>query len=141
MEAAVCIALILAPLLFFVFSFGKFFWHYTVVQKALHDATLYMAKAPLGEVRSGAATQLASSIIESEMADLDSQTIVTSWSQCGYKVNNSSFFMIFGSCNNPNTPFAVQTNAFMTIPNPFYFGNSGNDIQFTLTTTMRHAGN
>jgi Flp pilus assembly protein TadG len=140
-EAAVCIALILVPLLFFVYSFGKFFWHYTVVQKALHDATLYMAKAPLGEVRSGAATQLASSIIESETADLDSQTKITSWSQCGFKVNNSSFFMIFGNCNTQNAPFAVQTNAFMTVPDPFYFGNSGNEINLTLTATMRHAGN
>lgn len=142
-EAAVCIALILVPLLFFIFSFGRFFWHYTVVQKALHDATLYMAKAPLNEVRSGAATRLASFIVETETADLDSGTRLAPWSQCGFRVNNASYYMVFGSCENQNTvPFAVQTNAFMTVPDPFYFGRTGgSELQFTLTATMRHAGN
>lgn len=142
-EAAVCIALILVPLLFFVFSFGRFFWHYTVVQKAVHDATLYMAKAPLSEVRSGSATAIVNHIIERETADLDSGTKVSPWSQCGFKVNNNSFYLGFGSCDNKNAaPFAVQTNAFMTVPNPFYFGkNNGSEIQFLLITTMRHAGN
>lgn len=142
-EAAVCIALILVPLLLFVFSFGRFFWHYTVVQKALHDATLYMAKAPLSEVRSGEAAKMASFIIERETADLDSGTRVSPWSQCGFRVNSSSFYMGFGNCDNQNAvPFAVQTNAFMTVPDPFYFGNNtSGEIQFLLITTMRHAGN
>lgn len=140
-EAAVCIALILVPLLFFIFSFGRFFWHYTVVQKAVHDATLYMAKAPLNEVRSGAVTGMAGYIMEREIADLDSGTRVVPWSQCGFRVNASSFYMVFGSCNQGGVPFAVQTNAFMTIPDPFYFGkNGGGEIQLTLTATMRHAG-
>ena len=140
-EAAVCIALILAPLLLFIFSFGRFFWHYTVVQKAVHDATLYMAKAPLGEVRSGAASAMAGHIIERETADLDSGTRVAPWSQCGFRVNTSSFYMGYGSCDNQNAvPFAVQTNAFMTVPNPFYLGGDGDEIQFLLITTMRHAG-
>lgn len=141
-EAAVCIAFILVPLLFFIFSFGRFFWHYTVVQKALHDATLYMAKAPIGEVRSGEATSMARFIIDREMADLDSGTTVTPWPQCGFRVNTSSFYMVYGGCDQTVVPFAVQTNAFMTVANPFYFGQAaGNELQFTLTATMRHAGN
>lgn len=140
--AAICIAVILVPLLFFIFSFGRFFWHYTVVQKAVHDATLYMAKAPLSEVRSGEATRMANFIIERETAELDSATRVAPWSQCGYRVNANSFYMGFGGCDNPNAvPFAVQTNAFMTVSDPFYFGsNQSGEIQFLLITTMRHAG-
>lgn len=141
-EAAVCIAVILVPLLFFIFSFGRFFWHYTVVQKAVHDATLYMAKAPLSEVRSGEATRMANYVIGRETTDLDSTTRVAPWLQCGYRVNTSSFHMVYGSCDNPNlVPFAVQTNTSMTVSDPFYFGsNESGEIQFVLTTTMRHAG-
>jgi hypothetical protein len=142
-EAAICIAFVLAPLILFIFFFGRFFWHYTVVQKAVHDATLYMAKAPLEEVRSGAAAQLAISIIQRETADLDSGTRLEPWSQCGYRVNSSSFFMGYGSCDRASAvPFAVQTNAFMTVPNPFYFkGGGDSEIRFFFVTTMRHAGN
>lgn len=140
-EAAVCIAFILVPLLFFIFFFGKFFWHYTVAQKAIHNATLYMATAPLDEVRSGAAAKLANFIIESETADLDSKTKLAPVLQCGYRVNSSSFYMGFRSCDQGGAPFAVQTNAFMTVPDPFYFGKTGSgEIQLFLITTMRHAG-
>jgi hypothetical protein len=142
-EAAICIAFVLAPLILFIFFFGRFFWHYTVAQKAVHDATLYMAKAPLEEVRSGAASQFAKFIIDKETADLDSGTRLNPWSQCGYRVNSSSFYMVYGSCDRATTvPFAVQTYAFMTVPNPFYFkGGGDSEIQFILVTTMRHAGN
>ena len=141
-EAAVCIALILVPLIFFMFSFGKFFWHYTVVQKALHDATLYMAKAPLSEVRSGAAGDMANFIIERETADLDSGTKLMPVMQCGFRTNTNTAYMGFRDCNTPNlVPFAVQTNAVMTIPDPFYFGtNQGDDITYFHISTMRHAG-
>lgn len=140
-EAAVCIAFILVPLLFFVFFFGKFFWHYTVAQKALHDAALYMAKAPLDEIRSGAAAELSNFIIQRETADLDSGTRLEPVSQCGYRVNTISFSMGFRMCEREPVPFAVQTIAFMTVPNPFYFGDSGGaEIRFVLITTMRHAG-
>lgn len=144
-EAAVCIAFILTPLLFFIFSFGRFFWHYTVVQKALHDATLYMAKAPLGEVRNGAAEQLAVNfIMDRETADLDSGTTLTRWTQCGFRQNSTSVSSLgFGPCNTQNLAiFAVRTNAVMTVPNPFYFGsNQSGGISFFLISTMRHAGN
>ena len=140
-EAAVCIAFILVPLLFLIFFFGKFFWHYTIAQKAIHDATLYMAIAPLDEVRSGAAATLANFIIASETADLDSGTNLAPVSQCGYRVNTGSFYLGFRSCDQGGVPFAVQTNAFLTVSDPFYFANTGNgEIQFFLITTMRHAG-
>jgi len=141
-EAAICIAFILAPLLAFIFLFGKFFWHYTIAQKALHDATLYMAKAPLAEVKTGDATKVANFIMRSETAEIDAGTTLAPWAQCGFRVNTASFYMVYGSCDNTSgVPFAVQTNAFLTLPDPFYFGTSGRGtIQFTLTTTMRHAG-
>jgi hypothetical protein len=140
-EAAVCIALILVPLLSFMFAFGKFFWHYTVVQKAIHDAALYMAKAPLDEVRGGAALGMANYIIRAETAELDSRTRLEPWLQCGYRVSSSSYVMRFGACEGGALPFAVQTNTFMTIPNPLSLATNGSgDITFLLSATMRHAG-
>lgn len=142
-EAAICIALILLPLAFLVFSFGKVFWHYTVLQKAVHDASLYMAKAPMAELRSGAAETVADFIIAQEIADLDSGTKVTPVTQCGYRINqNTALMSTYYDCTTPDlTPFGVQAFAVMTIANPFYFGNTeSGGITFMHISTMRHAG-
>jgi Flp pilus assembly protein TadG len=142
-EAAVCIAFILVPLVFFIFSFGRLFWHYTVVQKAVHDASLYMAKAPMDEVRSGAAKTVAEFIIAQEIADLDPGTKVVPVTQCGFRSNqNTPFISTFTACDTANlVPFGVQAFAVMTVANPFYFGNNDSDeITFLNTSTMRHAG-
>lgn len=142
-EAAVCISFILIPLIFFIFTLGRFFWHYTVIQKAMHDATLYMAKAPLDDIKSGAATRLANYIIGKETADLGSGTSVEAIAQCGYRAapNSTSLLMGYVDCERSATPFAVQTVVFMTVSEPFYFSLKGNgSVQFTLISTMRHAG-
>jgi Flp pilus assembly protein TadG len=141
-EAAVCIAFILVPLLIFTFAFGRLFWHYTVVQKAVHDASLYMAKAPMDEVRSGAATSVANFIIAQEIADLDSGTKVVPVAQCAYRANqNTAYMTTHTSCIFPSVPFGVQALALMTIANPFYFGDGDDgEISFLHSSTMRHAG-
>lgn len=138
-EAAVCIALVLVPLIYFVFLFGRFFWHYSVVNKAIHDAALYMAKAPIDEVRSGAAKGLANYIIRQETADLDSTTRLESEVQCGYRASATSKILRFMSCERSNAPYAVQVNTFMTVTNPFPSASGGSsDFQFLLTATMPH---
>jgi hypothetical protein len=124
-----------------MFSFGKFFWHYTVAQKALHDATLYMAKAPLDEVRRGAAGELASYIVQRETAELDSGTKLSFASYCAYRTTDDSVAMTPGPCNGEFPLFGVQAALFMTIPDPFSFAqNGGGKRQFVLNVRMRHAG-
>lgn len=141
-EAAVCMALILTPLLLFVLLFGRFFWHYTVVQKAIHDATLYMASAPLPELKSNAAITLAYNIIAKETADLDKTTKLEPWSGCGYKISPSSSYLAFSSCERSAPVAAVQTSIVMTLPDPFRFVKTGTGkVQFVFVTTMRYAGN
>jgi hypothetical protein len=140
-EAAVCIALILVPLVGFMFAFGKFFWHYTVVQKATHDAVLYMAKAPLAEVRSGQAATMANFILRRETGDLDSGTQVTASLQCGFRQSVNSFSLAPGPCDLANIPFAVQSTVIMTMRDPFSLGaGGGSKLQFVLNARMRHAG-
>ncbi|HEX8480198.1 MAG TPA: TadE/TadG family type IV pilus assembly protein [Telluria sp.] len=54
---------------------GRVLWHYTVVQKAAHDAARYLSTVPEAEMRSIAlapsAAALADSIIQAELADLN----------------------------------------------------------------------
>jgi len=140
-EAAICMALILTPLLLFILLFGRFFWHYTVVQKAMHDATLYMAGAPLFELKTNAAAALANDILAKETADLDKTTKLEPWTSCGYKVSPSSYYLVFGSCDRSVPPAAVQTNIIMTLPDPFRFVKTGTGkVKFVLTATMTYAG-
>jgi hypothetical protein len=63
------IVLLSAPLFI-----GRVLWHYTVVQKAAHDATRYLATVPEAEMRSSTlapvAAALANDIVAAELADL-----------------------------------------------------------------------
>jgi hypothetical protein len=124
-----------------MFSFGKFFWHYTVAQKAVHDAALYLAKAPVEEVEGGAAAGLANYIVTRETADLDSGTKLIFSSQCAYRRSDDSVAMGLGPCTAEVPPFGVQTMIIMTVPDPFSFAqNGGGKRQFILEARMRHAG-
>jgi hypothetical protein len=70
---------ILVPLLLILLSaplyIGRVLWHYTVVQKAAHDAARYLSTVPEAEMRSIAlapsAAALADSIVQAELADLN----------------------------------------------------------------------
>jgi hypothetical protein len=63
-------------LAFSIFLFSRIFWHYTVAEKAAHDATMFLAKASLKEIRAPSTgveipiAQVARSIAVSELADL-----------------------------------------------------------------------
>lgn len=75
--AAVELALIL-PILFVAMTvplfFGRYFWHYTVAQKAAHDAARYLSTVSVREMRSSVlsatAGRIAQGIVEEELADL-----------------------------------------------------------------------
>lgn len=76
-SAAVELALLLPVLvafLVFPFFFARFFWHYSVAQKAAQDAARYLSTISIQEMRSStlaqAAAALASQIATSELAEL-----------------------------------------------------------------------
>jgi Flp pilus assembly protein TadG len=119
-EAAAVIAFILLPLLAFVVFFGRYFWYYTVAQKAVHDATLYMASAPLADIKSRGAINLAYEIIARETSDFNSTTTVEPTVSCGYKPSPTSTFIVYGNCSSSTTPAAVQGLVMMTISDPFF---------------------
>ncbi|CAH0215423.1 hypothetical protein SRABI118_02089 [Massilia sp. Bi118] len=137
-EAAVCIALVLAPLILFIFVFGRFFWYYTAVQKAIHDATLYLASAPLSEIKSPAALNLASDILARETADLSPDTTIESAFNCGYKISPNFPDLAFSNCSGSTTPDAVQTFAIVSFPMPFF--SESESIQIRPIAVMAYVG-
>ena len=73
-EFAVILPLLIILLTFPVF-FGRVFMHYSVAQKAAHDAARYLASIPLVEMtsqtRSGAAATIARQIATTELEELN----------------------------------------------------------------------
>lgn len=144
-EAAVCIAFILVPVLAFVLLSGRFFWYYTVAQKAVHDAALSMASATSLEIKSSrGAAGLANDIIMSETSDLDAETSSTLGITvlCGYKDQFSSDPQFFNCYASTTPPMAVRTGLTMTVSDPFFspitnsvFGADGISIRTGATTT------
>jgi hypothetical protein len=117
-EAALCTLFILLPLVFFMFIFGKFFWYYTASQKAIHDATLYMARAPLGDIQGRSAEVLAMNIISQETADFVPDTVTDPSIECGYKTGNSIRFRDCLASGSP--PVAVSASINLTVFNPLH---------------------
>lgn len=66
---------VLVALMAGLFLFGRFCWHYTVAQKAAHDAALYLSSVPLidmkSRTRAEAVMNLARSIALAETAELN----------------------------------------------------------------------
>ena len=73
-EFAVILPLLVILLTFPIF-FGRLFMHYSVIQKAAHDAAMYYARIPKVEMssqtRSLAAVAVAQSNIDAELAELN----------------------------------------------------------------------
>src|SRR4051812_38658701 len=65
---------ILVMLLAFPLLLGRIFWHYSVAQKAAHDAARYLSSVPYAEMnnpsRSQSAASLARDIVLAETAEL-----------------------------------------------------------------------
>ena len=126
-EAALIIPLILVPLFAFILLFGRYFWYYTVAQKTAHDAALYLASAPLADIRSNNASDLAKRIIEWETADLDPVTLSNPPSiECRFRVPahlpppKSSIQTFPCSSTNNNAKLAfVRVSLYMPVSDPF----------------------
>lgn len=137
-EAAVCMAFILLPLILFIFLFGRFFWYYTAAQKSVHDAALYMATAPLSEIRSNAAATFANEIMTQEISDFGADTSAEPSSECGYKISSGSSRLAFRNCSSTVIPDAVQSSLILVVPMPFFFESE--QIELVPIAVMRYAG-
>lgn len=77
LEAVLVLPLLLLLLAWITF-FGRYFWHYTVAQKAAHDAARYLATVPQREMKTpgfgggqAPVTQVAQAIAVQETAELN----------------------------------------------------------------------
>lgn len=118
-EGALTVSLILIPLLAFVLLFGRYFWYYTVVQKAAHDAALYLASAPVADITSNNAREIAKTIMDEGLADIDQATKST---------GAADMFCLFptpypatvspGFCSD-GRPAAVKAHISLKVSDPF----------------------
>lgn len=143
-EAALCMTFILVPLFYFVLLFGKYHWYYTAAQKAVHDAALYMATAPLSEIKGGGSVGLAMDIMVKETSDFSGDTTINPSILCSYRFPNSTF-SFWAPCDNLNTPIAVQAAMSLNIVHPFFkpitSAVTGNDsINLWALSQMAYAG-
>ena len=146
-EAALVISLILVPLIAFILLFGRYFWYYTMAQKAVHDATLFMASASLADIRSNAAKGLAENIINWELADMDDSTLATvgPTSECWYRFPANAPYLTPLSCASTMVPVLVRTSVLMTVSDPFLpklteslLGGEG--LPIVAQSTVRYVG-
>lgn len=76
-EFAVVTLLLLIPLLAGALFFGRFLWHYTVAEKAAHDAARFLASASPTELKTQSPTgypyivEAARAIAQAEVAELN----------------------------------------------------------------------
>ena len=144
-EAAIIIPLILIPLLAFILLLGRYFWYYTVAQKAVHDAVLSLATASPADIRSNAASGLALQIIRAETADLDATTTSTLGftTECWFRVPANSTFVSSYPCSTNASLAMVRTNLSMTVSDPFLPGITGlgtGGLTIMSGVTMRYVG-
>lgn len=139
-ETALVIVFLIVPLFAGILLFGKLFWHYTALQRAIHDASRYMAAAPMAEIRTGAAQVFAAKIVSMELGELDSTTTVQTYVNCGYRVSNNSFYMVFSSCSSA-TPSAVQAFVMVSFSDPLFSQFERlSAFSLILSSTMTYVG-
>ncbi|MGZ8320168.1 MAG: TadE/TadG family type IV pilus assembly protein, partial [Telluria sp.] len=131
---------ILIMLLAVPLYYGRVFWHYTVAQKAAHDAARYLISAPLTQMRNpaqvGNALAVANAIIDAELAELNPgpyQPVVTI--QCNGV-----------TCGGLIPPSTIRINIQIAMYDPLlssmterYVGAYG--VLINADATMRYAGN
>jgi hypothetical protein len=146
-ELAILLVFVLPPLLAAPLFYGRVLWHYTVAEKAVHDAARFLAAAPPGEMKMAGlngevlAVTAARSLAEQEIAELNTG---------GYAptIGISCDGLPFCAPNKP-LPQLVTVALTMTIEDPFfggiiaeYFGQ-GNAISIPLdpVATFNYVGN
>lgn len=140
--AAMELALIL-PLLLILLAvplfFGRVFWHYTVAQKAAHDAARYFATVPLTQMRNpnqvGYAVEVAQAIVAEVTADLKPgpyPPVITVWCDShicdGFSAPIKVNVIVRISMHDEIFPFVTAS----------FMGEFG--LPLTAGVTMRYAG-
>jgi Flp pilus assembly protein TadG len=131
---------ILLPLLFVLLSaplyIGRVLWHYTVVQKAAHDAARYLASVPESEMRTNGLAQnaaaLAREIVAAELGDLNpGPTPPDIAVQCNHS-----------SCNSITAWTSVQVTVQVEMHDPFLGSSldSLDGLPLTGDVQMRYIG-
>lgn len=123
--AAVEFALLLPLLLVLLAAplfIGRVLWHYTVLQKAAHDAARYLSTVPEAEMRTQTlaplAADLAEAIVDAELADLNTGSeppIVT------IKCNNGN------KCGGVTPWTSVAVHIETEMHDPFFSAGFGGD--------------
>lgn len=129
--AMLLVVLLVAPL-----SMGRILWHYTVMQKAAHDAARYLAQVPDGELRTPNlvphAERVARAIVAAELADLNPGDYVPAVTvQCD-GVN----------CSGSASPVTVRVHIRIEVSDPFFGMNFGSEfgIQLNAESVLRTNG-
>jgi len=127
--------------------FGRVLWHYTVVQKAAHDAARFLATASYQEMKPGyggsevPAALVAQSIARQELADLAPGGGIDVVIQC-QSVSSQSW----GRCNGFEVPKMVMAYVEISIIDPFFGAytsvfNFGRPIYFKAMMATEYVGN
>lgn len=116
-ELAIILPIILMLLAIPLF-FGRVFWHYTVAQKAAHDAARYMSEIPLVDINSltriGFHLAVARDIVTEEMSDLNpGPSPIAVEYQCEYPIG-------YASCDGSSTPKSVQVRVRVAMFDPIF---------------------
>jgi hypothetical protein len=142
----VLLVLLTAPLLL-----AWYFWHYTVAQKAAHDAALFLSRASLLEMRTLGpngqvpSTLIARSIADQELAQLGLGTNVPAPSvECEYAgVPNTSF----RDCSGVETPVGVKVSIVIPLTAPILpdliglYAGEGDGLLVKADIRMTYVGN
>lgn len=120
-EAALIITLILIPLLAFILFFGRYFWYYTVAQKAVHDATLILSGMHLTDIKNNSASAFVQGVVGHALSDLDQDTLSTNGVSltCFYRVPANSQNLAIYPCTFNARPAAVRVAVAMIVEDPF----------------------
>ncbi|MDN4037648.1 TadE family protein [Massilia sp. YIM B02443] len=127
--------------------FGRVLWHYTVVQKAAHDAARFLATTSYQEMKPSSggaevpAALIAQSIARQELTDLAPGGGIDVVVQC--QTGSSQFW---GRCNGFDIPKKVLVYVEVTVTDPFfdaytYFFNYGQPIYFKAMMATDYVGN
>ena len=98
--------------------FGRVFWHYTVAQKAAHDAARYLSEIPLTDInnltRIGYHLAVAGEIVAGEMSDLNpGSDPIAVFYQCEYRLG-------YDHCDGKSTPKSVRVGVRITMSDAIF---------------------
>lgn len=112
---------------------GRVLWHYTVIQKAAHDAALYLSTVPEAEMRTPAlivaATKLANDLVDAELSDLPS----------GFYPPTVTVDCDGWTCDGYLTPTRVGVKIHMRVQDPFFESDYGGYDGFLISADAQMA--